>query len=59
MPTAPTAAAACACSASSFRPGMRIRLFVDATLSMYGAWTTTMTSLCSSASPSGLGFGAL
>ena len=58
-PTAPTAAAACACSASSFRPGMRIRLLVDATLSMYGAWTTTMTSLCSSASPSGRGFGAL
>jgi len=29
---------------------MRIRLLVEATLSMYGAWTTTITSPCSRAS---------
>jgi hypothetical protein len=38
---------------------MRIRLLVDATLSMYGAWTITMTSLWRSASASGRGFGLL
>ena len=43
-PSAPTAAAASACWPSSLRLGMRIRLFVVATLSTYGAWTTTVTS---------------
>ena len=38
-PFAPISAAASMCCWSSLRLGMRIRLFVVATLTMYGAWT--------------------
>ena len=39
--------------------GTRMRLFVVATLSMYGAWTTTMTSAASRSAWSGRGLGVL
>ena len=58
-PSAPTAAAALACAASSLRLGIRMRLFVVATLSTYGAWTTTATPDARSRSASARGRGGL
>ena len=54
---APMSAAACACSDTAFREGIRSRLFRLATLMTYDEWTTTSIGLARICSVRGCGAG--